>query len=154
VYDESTGDYDLRIVPLADYFNHGSEYTEIDSRYDEYGNYHATSSYDVPAGSPLRVRYADPRNPSHLLARYGFLDETCPATYCKLLPPTVNRDMLDLGYSHDRMLFYRSGEVADEVSVCRGLLGMTRRAMYYGWGERALFHCARDVHPSRRHTYP
>jgi hypothetical protein len=120
VYDESTGDYDLRIVPLADYFNHGSEYAEIDSRYDECGNYHATSSYDVPAGSPLRVRYADPRNPSHLLARYGFLDETCPATYCKLLPPTVNRDMLDLGYSHDRMLFYRSGEVADEVSVCRG----------------------------------
>ena len=63
------------------------------------------------------MRYADPRNPSHLLARYGFLDETCPATYCKLLPPTVNRDMLDLGYTHERMLFYRTGEVADEVSA-------------------------------------
>ena len=24
--------------------------------------------------------------------------------------------MLDLGYSYDRMIFYRTGEVADEVS--------------------------------------
>jgi hypothetical protein len=120
VYDESAADYDLRIVPLADYFNHGSDRTEILSEYDGDGNYRAYASRDVPAGSPLRVAYADPRNPSHLLARYGFLDEACPATYCKLLPPTVNRDMLDLGYSHERMLFYRNGEVADEVRARRG----------------------------------
>ncbi len=119
VYDEGTGDYELRIVPMADYFNHGSVYTEIDSHYDGYGNYYATASYDVPGGSPLRIRYADPRNPSHLLARYGFLDDACPATYCKLLPPTVNSDMIDLGYSHDRMLFYRNGEVSDEVRWSR-----------------------------------
>ncbi|KAL7529579.1 hypothetical protein ACHAXR_006344, partial [Thalassiosira sp. AJA248-18] len=108
-------DGDLKIVPMADYFNHGSDYTEIQPSYDEAGNYYAYTTYDVPAGSPLRISYADPRNPSHLLARYGFLDEACPASYCKLLPPTVNQDMLDLGYSHDRMLFYKTGEVADEV---------------------------------------
>lgn len=103
------------IIPLADYFNHGSEYQEITSSFDEQGNYMAYTSYDVPAGSPLRISYASGSNPSHLLARYGFLDEDCPATYCKLLPPTVNQDMLDLGYSYERMLFYKSGEVADEV---------------------------------------
>lgn len=110
-----TEDGDLKIIPMADYFNHGSDYTEIAPSYDEAGNYYAYTTYDVPAGSPLRISYADPRNPAHLLARYGFMDENCPASYCKLLPPTVNQDMLDLGYSHNRMLFYRTGEVADEV---------------------------------------
>eukprot|EP00581_Thalassiosira_minuscula_P012769 CAMPEP_0183715368 /NCGR_PEP_ID=MMETSP0737-20130205/9618_1 /TAXON_ID=385413 /ORGANISM="Thalassiosira miniscula, Strain CCMP1093" /LENGTH=542 /DNA_ID=CAMNT_0025944459 /DNA_START=82 /DNA_END=1710 /DNA_ORIENTATION=+ len=111
-----TDDGDLRIVPMADYFNHGSQdWPEIASSYDDAGNYYAYSQIDVPAGSPLRFQYSDPRNPSHLMARYGFLDEECPATYCKLLPPAINQDMIDLGYSHDRMLFYRNGEVADEV---------------------------------------
>lgn len=100
---------------MTDYFNHGSDYAEIEPYYDENGNYYAYTTYDLPAGSPLRISYADPRNPAFLLARYGFIDENCPASYCKLLPPTVNQDMLDLGYSHNRMLFYRTGEVADEV---------------------------------------
>lgn len=116
VYDAQTGEYNLQIIPMADYFNHSSDdYIEIHSQYDEYGNYMAYAAYDIPASTPLRIRYADPRNPSHLLARYGFLDKTCPSTYCKLLPPTINQDMLDLGYSHDRMLFYKNGQVADEV---------------------------------------
>lgn len=110
-----TEDGDMKIVPLADFFNHGSDYTEVAPHYDDAGNYYAYTTYDVPAGSPLRMSYADPRNPSHLIARYGFMDDNCPASYCKLLPPTVNQDMLDLGYSYDRMLFYRTGEVADEV---------------------------------------
>ena len=112
-----TADGDLKIVPMADYFNHGSDYTEIEPYYDEAGNYYAYTTYDVPAGRPLRISYADPRNPGHLLARYGFFEENSPASYCKLLPPVVNQDMLDLGFSHDRMLFYRSGEVSDEVSL-------------------------------------
>lgn len=103
-------------MPYADYFDHGSDYVEVEPAYDSEGNYHARAAYDVAAGSPLRISYADPRNPSHLLARYGFLDEDCPATYCKLLPMDVNGEMLELGYSYDRMLFYKSGEVADEVS--------------------------------------
>mmetsp|Transcript_4902 Transcript_4902/g.10748 ORF Transcript_4902/g.10748 Transcript_4902/m.10748 type:complete len:351 (+) Transcript_4902:61-1113(+) len=112
-----TEDGDLKLIPMADYFNHGSDYTEIaPAQFDEHGNYYAVTTYDVPAGSKLRISYADPRNPAHLLARYGFFEEECsPSSYCKLLPPTVNQDMLDLGYSHDRMLFYRTGEVADEV---------------------------------------
>ena len=64
-------------------FNHGSDYTEIEPSYDEQGNYYAYTTYDVPAGSPLRTSYADPTNPSFLLARYGFLDEATPATFCK-----------------------------------------------------------------------
>jgi len=110
-----TEDGDWKIVPMADYFDHGSDCTEISPSYDADGNYYAYTTYDVPAGSALRISYADPRNPAFLLARYGFLDENCPSSYCKLLPPTVNQDMLDLGYSHNRMLFYRTGEVADEV---------------------------------------
>lgn len=116
VYDAQTDEYNLQIIPMADYFNHSSDdYVEIHSQYDEYGNYMAYAAYDIPANTPLRIQYADPRNPSHLLARYGFLDKTCPSTYCKLLPPTINQDMLVLGYSHDRMLFYKNGSVADEV---------------------------------------
>ena len=118
ILDENTNEY--KIIPLADYFNHGSEYTEITSSYDNNGNYYAYTTYDVPSGNPLRISYAgtNVNNPSYLLARYGFLDEdNTPATYCKLLPPTVNQDMLDLGYSYERMLFYRTGEVADEVSI-------------------------------------
>jgi hypothetical protein len=106
---------DLKIVPMADYFNHGSDYTEIAPQFDDAGNYYAFTTYDVPAGSPLRISYADPRNPAHLLARYGFFDENCPSSYCKLLPRTIDQNMLDLGYSHERMLFYRTGEVSDEV---------------------------------------
>ena len=58
-----------------------------------------------------------PKSLFSISSRYGFFDEEAPASYCKILPPTVNQDMLDLGYSHDRMLFYRGGEVSDEVSL-------------------------------------
>ncbi|KAL7450513.1 hypothetical protein ACHAWC_002422, partial [Mediolabrus comicus] len=108
-------DGDLRIIPMADYFNHGSEYTEIDYAFDEEGNYYSYTSYDVPAGSPLRISYADPRNPSFLLTRYGFLDKNCPASFCKLMPTDVTDEMKELGYSYERMLFYSNGEVAQEV---------------------------------------
>lgn len=96
-------------------FNHGSAQTEIEPSYDDAGNYYAYTTCDVPAGSPLRTSYADPTNPSFLFARYGFLDETTPATFCKLIPSHVNKDMEDLGYAESRMLFYRSGEVSQEV---------------------------------------
>jgi len=110
-----TEDGDLRIIPVGDYFNHGSEYTEIDYSFDEEGNYYSYTSYDVPAGSSLRVCYADPKNPSFLLTRYGFLDKACPASFCKIMPDDVNEEMVELGYSYDRMLFFATGEVADEV---------------------------------------
>mmetsp|Transcript_28921 Transcript_28921/g.46919 ORF Transcript_28921/g.46919 Transcript_28921/m.46919 type:complete len:546 (-) Transcript_28921:24-1661(-) len=110
-----TEDGDLRIVPVGDYFNHGSEYTEIDYSFDDEGNYYSYTSYDVPAGSSLRISYADPKNPSFLMTRYGFLDKACPASFCKIMPDDVNEEMVELGYSYDRMLFYSTGEVAEEV---------------------------------------
>jgi len=109
-----TADGDLKIVPLADMFNHGA-YPEVESSYDEEGNYYAYTTYDVPAGSPLRMSYGDPTNPSYLFARYGFLDESTEATFCKIIPEHINKDMEELGYAHNRMLFYKDGNVSEEV---------------------------------------
>jgi len=110
-----TEDGDLRIVPMGDMFNHGSDYTEIVTSFDEAGNYYAYTSYDVPAGSPLRISYGDPTNPSFLFARYGFIEDSTPATFCKLIPAHINGDMEQLGYSENRMLFYINGEASQEV---------------------------------------
>ncbi|KAL9190781.1 hypothetical protein ACHAXT_000487 [Thalassiosira profunda] len=108
-------DGSFNILPMADYFNHGTE-NEVWMTYDEWGGCSVQTTKDVPAGSPLRMSYGDPTNPSFLLARYGFLDESSPATFCKILPDHVSQEMKDLGYAHDRMLFYKdSGDVSDEV---------------------------------------
>jgi len=104
-----------RIVPMADMFNHGTE-TEIRTSYDDNGNCNVFTTKDVPAGSPLRMSYGDPTNPSQLLATYGFLDETSPATFCKIMDikPTVELENLGLDYS--RMVFYKdTGEISEEV---------------------------------------
>mmetsp|Transcript_25568 Transcript_25568/g.60452 ORF Transcript_25568/g.60452 Transcript_25568/m.60452 type:complete len:511 (-) Transcript_25568:130-1662(-) len=107
---------DLCIVPVVDMFNHGSAETEVHISFDEDGNCLAETTRDVPAGTPLRFRYADPTNPSFLLARYGFLDEYSPATFCKLMYPHVNQQLKDVGYAHNRMLFYHdTGDVSGEV---------------------------------------
>eukprot|EP01082_Thalassiosira_pseudonana_P015028 g13245.t1 g13245 contig8:244401-246138(-) len=106
---------DIKIVPMGDMFNHASDFVEVEPWYDEGGNYYAYTTYDIPAGSPLRMSYGDPFNPSFLMARYGFFDENSPATNCKLLPEKINQDMLDLGYSETSMLFYNTGEVSEEV---------------------------------------
>ena len=66
-------------------------------------------------GSPLRISYGDPTNPSFLFARYGFLEEDTPATFCKIIPAHINKDMEDLGYAENKMLFYKTGELAEEV---------------------------------------
>lgn len=58
-------------------FNHGTE-TEVEISYDGNGDCYAYATYDIPAGSPLRVSYGDPTDPTPLFARYGFLDETSP----------------------------------------------------------------------------
>ena len=117
VYSRSfdANDGSLNIVPMGDYFNHGTE-NEIWMTYDEGGNCYVQTTKDVPANSPLRMSYGDPTNPSFLLARYGFLDESSPATFCKILPPHISQEMKDIGYAHDRMLFYKdTGEVSEEV---------------------------------------
>jgi len=114
-FEAQDGSGDLRIVPLADYFNHGTE-TEVALMYDGEGNCYAQTTRDVPAGSPLRMSYGDPTNPSFLFARYGFVDETSPAIFCKITIPHVTKELEDMGYSHNRMLFYKeNGDVSEEV---------------------------------------
>jgi hypothetical protein len=107
---------DLRIVPIGDMFNHATN-AEIDVSYDEYGNFCAyTNQPNIAAGAPLRINYGHVTNPSYLFARYGFVDDTCPFMYCKIMIPHVNTQLQNLGYSPDRMLFHReTGEVSTEV---------------------------------------
>ncbi len=58
----------------------------------------------------------DSSNPSFLFARYGFLDESSPATFCKILIEPVTQELVDMGYSNERMLFYKeSGDASEEV---------------------------------------
>jgi hypothetical protein len=54
-----------------------------------------------------------------LLARYGFLDEDGEATHCKLLfdKSDVDDDLVELGYAEERMLFWNTGEVSEEVRI-------------------------------------
>jgi hypothetical protein len=62
------------------------------------------------------MSYGDPTNPSFLLARYGFLDKSSPATFCKILPSHISEEMKNLGYAHNRMLFYKdTGDLSEEV---------------------------------------
>jgi hypothetical protein len=105
---------DFIICPMADYFNHGTD-NEIWLTYDENGNCYAQTTKDVLANSPLRISYGDPTNPSFLLSRYGFLDESSPATFCKIIPAFINDEMKNLGYAENRMLFYTNGDVSEEV---------------------------------------
>jgi len=114
-FEANNGTGDLCIAPMADYFNHGTE-TDISMGYDTEGNCLVQTTRDVPAGSPLRMSYGDPTNPSFLFARYGFLDESSPATFCKYTPPHVNKELEDMGYAQNRMLFYKeTGDASQEV---------------------------------------
>jgi len=104
---------DRCIAPMADYFNHGAE-VDVDIRYDEGGNCVVHTSRDVPAGSPLRMSLGDPTNPSPLFATYGFLDESCPATFCKVMH--LRDEMQQLGYDFSNLLFFKStGAISPEV---------------------------------------
>lgn len=110
-----TSDGDFKIVPMADMFNHGTD-TEVQISYDDHGNCRVYTNYDIPAGSPLRISYGDPTNPSNLFAKYGFLDESCPATFCKIMITRPTRELVNMGYDHSKMLFYKeTGDVSQEV---------------------------------------
>ena len=113
-FEAPDGSGDLRLVPMGDFFDHGTR-TELEMMYDQDGNFFCQTSYDVPAGTPLRMSYGDPTNPSFLFARYGFLDQTAPAVFCKLFPPHINQDMIELGYAQNRMLFGKDGSISPEV---------------------------------------
>lgn len=106
---------DKQIIPMADMFNHGTE-TEVDFQYDEEGNCFAFATKDVEAGSQLRMSYGDPTNPSALFAKYGFLDESSPATFCKIMNIQSTEELRNIGLDFSRMLFYKdTGDVSQEV---------------------------------------
>uniref|UniRef100_A0A7S4JSW4 SET domain-containing protein n=1 Tax=Odontella aurita TaxID=265563 RepID=A0A7S4JSW4_9STRA len=106
---------DKFIVPLADMFNHGTE-TEVAIGFDEEGNCNAYTTKNVQEGSPLRMSYGDPSNPSYFFAKYGFLDETSPATFCKIMLNGNDERLKNLGYDFSRMLFFKeTGEISEEV---------------------------------------
>mmetsp|Transcript_7086 Transcript_7086/g.17106 ORF Transcript_7086/g.17106 Transcript_7086/m.17106 type:complete len:463 (-) Transcript_7086:233-1621(-) len=104
-----------RIVPMADMFDHTTE-TEVDISFDDDGNCYAYTNRDVPGGSPLRMSYGCPTNPSHLFATYGFLDETSPATFCKIMNIEATQELRNIGLDFSRMLFYKdTGDITEEV---------------------------------------
>ena len=119
---------DVTITPLADMFNHGTE-TEIEMYFDEMGNAMAYTTVDVRANSPLRISYGCPTNPSFLFARYGFLDESSPATFCKIMDIPKTPENVDMGMDFSKMLFYHdtgdiSPEVMDVVLYAKVLAGL------------------------------
>ena len=101
------------IAPMADMFNHSAD-TEVEISYDNNGDCYAYASVDIPAGSPLRVSYGDPTDPTPLFAKYGFLDESSPGTFCKLM--NMRSEIDALGYTYADLLFYReNGAISSEV---------------------------------------
>lgn len=106
---------DFRIVPMGDMLNHAT-YAQVEMFHDDEGNAYAVTNSDVPAGSPLCLLYGDPTNPSHLLARYGFLDATSPASFCKIMIDDPSEELVNMGYDHSKMLFFKdTGDVSEEV---------------------------------------
>ena len=122
-------------------FNHETE-TEVDFSFDDEGNLYAYATKNVPAGSPLRMSYGCPTNPSELFAKYGFLDETSPGTFCKIMTITpTQQQLMDIGYGFEKkMLFFNeTGEVSDEVWDVL-LLPRTARYCTGFWTKESVSH--------------
>ena len=107
---------DVTLTPLGDMFNHGTE-TEVEVYFDgPGGNAMVYTTRDVPANTPLRISYGCPTNPSFLFARYGFLDESSPATFCKMMDIPKTPENVAMGMDFSRMLFYHdTGDISQEV---------------------------------------
>lgn len=102
------------LIPMVDYLNHGGVNSNAYVTYDEVGNAYVYTTCDIPAGDAIQICYGDPTNPSALLARYGFLDESSDATYCKYIITNPSYQVYDLGYPN-AMLFYKDGSISQEV---------------------------------------
>jgi hypothetical protein len=101
------------LAPMCDMFNHGAN-PEVEVAYDpNTGDCYAYALIDVPAGSPLRISYGDPTDTTPLFANYGFLDDTAPGTFCKLMH--MLNEMEELGYGFSDLLFYKDGNISPEV---------------------------------------
>ncbi|KAL7498634.1 hypothetical protein ACHAWT_006491 [Skeletonema menzelii] len=115
-FEAPDGSGDLCLYPIGDMFNHATD-SNVAYAYDEDGNCYAQTTRDVAAGEPLTMTYSDPTNPSYLLARYGFLDESSPASFCKLgVDWHISDELVNMGYSTSTLLFYKdTGEVSEQV---------------------------------------
>jgi hypothetical protein len=103
------------VAMYADMFNHAA-FPEADVYFDEEGNCMAYTLVDVPANTPLRISYGDPTNPSLLFARYGFMDESSPASFCKMMDIANTPENIDMGMDFTKMLFYHeTGDISQEV---------------------------------------
>lgn len=104
---------DLCISPMADFFNH--DYPDnVELYFNENGDCEVYLKEDVGAGTPLTLCYGTPTNPSKLLAKYGFLNDS-PATFSKLLFTNPSERLKEVGYDPDRLVFFTDGGVSQEV---------------------------------------
>ncbi|KAL7531806.1 hypothetical protein ACHAXR_004248 [Thalassiosira sp. AJA248-18] len=106
---------EVTLTPLGDMFNHGTA-TNVEVYFDEGGNAMVYTTADVAANSPLHISYGCPTNPSFLFARYGFLDESSPATFCKMMDIPKTPENINMGMDFSKMLFYHdTGDISQEV---------------------------------------
>jgi hypothetical protein len=111
----SKGPDDYHIVPVACYMNHACP-ANVRVSYDADQNCEVTVLDDVGPGEGLCISYGQSTNPSWFMANYGFLNDEAPATFCKILAPRPSQELIDVGYSTDRMLFYtETGLITEEV---------------------------------------
>ena len=104
------------LVPMADMFNHASIDVNIEIRMDENQNCYVYSLRDIQPNEPLCLSYGDPTNPSHLFATYGFLDESSPATFCKIMNIKPTPELQNIGLDYTKMLFFKdTGDITEEV---------------------------------------
>lgn len=119
------------MAPLADYVNHGT-YPNAAFHVDEQGNFLLYAIQQIEPGTPITVSYGAPTNPSQLFAIYGFLDDSSPATFCKITHIQPNDELRNLGYEDvSRLVFYKdTGEIAQEVwdVVLYDVLGKVNKA--------------------------
>jgi hypothetical protein len=97
---------------MSDMFNHGID-PEVEVNYNGEGNCMAYATSDIPEGSPVRMSLGDPTNPSPLFAQYGFLNESSPTVFAKLMH--IQNEMKDLKYGFIQILFYNSSNIVTEV---------------------------------------
>lgn len=103
------------IVPMADMLNHAA-YPNVEVQYDAQGSCSIVLTRDVSEGEPLVLSYGNPTNPSRFLSTFGFLDQSPPATFCKIMAARPSQELKDIGYDFEKMVFYvQDGGVAQEV---------------------------------------
>lgn len=82
--------------------------------FDDEGTCYASTTENVPAGSPLTISLGNPTNPTPLFAKYGFLYDDCSTLFCKAMH--LEDEIEALGYDFKDLLFYvATGEIAPKV---------------------------------------